>query len=411
MIKWSRMLAFVLVVAALFALIAATLRGVLNDITLGLDLQGGFEVLYEVKPLEEGKTVTRETLLDAVQAIERRINVLGVSEPEVTIEGSNRIRVQLAGVTDQDEARRILGEPAKLTFRSPDGKILLTGDELKEGGARADFDQYNRPVVALEFKDPEKFARITREYLQQPIGIYLDENLLTNPVVQQVITNGQAQIDGMESVEEAKELAALLNAGALPVEMKEIYSNSVGAKLGEMALEKGVFAGYIATALILLFMLFYYRAPGLIANIMLIAYIYLLLVVFKWMQATLTLPGIAAFILGIGMAVDANIITYERIREELRSGKTIRAAVKAGSRRSLATILDANITTIIAAAVLLYFGTSAIQGFAVTLIVSIVASMITAVFGTRWLLSLLVQSNAVNKLWFFGVKEGEVREL
>lgn len=411
MIKWSRIIAFLLVVGLTFGIIGATATGVVKGITLGLDLRGGFEILYEVEPIQEGQELTKETLTDTVSAIMKRINIIGVSEPEVSIEGTNRIRVKLAGVTNQEEARRLLGTPAKLAFLSVTGEELMTGNDLAEGGATVEYDEVKRPYIALKLKDAEKFRRITEEHLGQPISISLDEDILTSPVVQSVISGGQASITGNYTVQEATELAAILNAGALPVEMKELYSNSVGAKLGQESLEKGIFASAIGVALIFAYMFFYYRWPGVIAIITLIAYMYLLLLVQNLMNATLTLPGIAAFILTVGMAVDANIITYERIKEELRAGKTLLSAVRAGQRRSLSTILDANITTMIAGAVMFYFGTSAVQGFAVTLMIGIVITIITAVFGTRLLLAIWVRSNALRKPWYYGVKESEIREL
>lgn len=219
-------------------------------------------------------------------------------------------------------------------------------------------------------------------------------------------------IEGNFTIEEAQQLAGILNAGALPVELEEIYSNSVGASLGERAMEQAIYAGFIGIALIFAYMLFYYRFMGIVAVITLSVYIYIVLVVFNWMNAVLTLPGIAALILGVGMAVDANIITYERIKDELRSGKSMMSAFRAGSRRSLSTILDANITTILAASVLFYFGTSAVQGFAVMLIVSILTSFLTAVFGSRLLLGLWVNSRILDgKPRMFGVKESEIGEL
>ncbi len=411
MIKWSRIIAFLLIVGLTFGIIGATATGVVKGITLGLDLRGGFEILYEVKPIEEGQELNQNTMKDTVAAIIKRIDIIGVSEPEVSIEGTNRIRVKLAGVTNQEDARRLLGTPAKLAFLSPTGEELMTGNDLAESGASVQYDEVKRPYIALKLKDANKFKAITEEYLGQPIHIALDEDILTSPVVQSVISGGVASITGSYTVQEATELAAILNAGALPVEMKELYSNSVGAKLGQESLEKSVYASGIAVVMIFGFMFFFYRWPGVIAIITLIAYMYLLLLILNWMNATLTLPGIAAFILTVGMAVDANIITYERIKEELRTGKTLLSAVRAGQRRSLSTILDANITTMIAGAVMFYFGTSAVQGFAITLMVGIVITMITAVFGTRLLLAVWVRSNALRKPWFYGVKESEIGEL
>lgn len=410
MVKSKNVIAFFAIVIALFALMVFTFQNITKSITLGLDLKGGFEILYQLVP-EEGKKVNSELLLQTKQVLDRRISLLGVAEPEIDIEGSDRIRIKLAGVTDQAEARRILATEAKLTFRSPTGEILMSGKDLKENGAKVVFDEMSRPLVSITLQDAKKFADITQTYLNQPIAIYLDEDLVTDPVVRSVITSGSAVIEGQRSIPEAQELAGLLNAGALPVGLKEISSNSVGASLGQMAMEKGIYAGYIATAFIFLFMLFFYRLPGFVAIVTLVTYVYLVLLVMVLMGATLTLPGIAAFILGIGMAVDANIITYERIKDEIRSGKTMLSSFRAGSRRSFMTILDANLTTVIAGIVLFIFGTSAIKGFAVILILGIVVSMLTAVGLSRLLLNLIVRSNWLNKPAFYGVKESEIGEL
>ncbi|MFV9510926.1 protein translocase subunit SecD [Tepidibacillus sp. LV47] len=412
MVRWSKLIALIVIIVSLSLLMVFTSGYIVRHITLGLDLRGGFEVLYQALPLD-GEKVTKQALKDTVRAIDRRVNVLGVTEPDITIEGQDRIRVKLAGVTNQDAARELLGKPARLTFRNANNEILLDGKDLVEGGAKVDVDpQTNLPVVQLKLKDAAKFRDITSKYLGQPIGIYLDEDLITDPVVNAVITNGTAIITGQESVEKAQELADLLNAGALPLQLKEIQSQSVGASLGMQALQLGVKAGIIGTALILLFMILYYRLPGFIASFSLVFYIYLILVVFWQMKVTLTLPGIAALVLGIGMAVDANIISYERIKEELRNGRSVMSAIRVGYQRSLATILDANLTTIIAALVLFIIGEfGQIKGFATTLIVSILVSMVTAVFGSRWLINLFVKSNLTSKPWLFGVKEAEIREL
>ncbi|MFT9848418.1 protein translocase subunit SecD [Aneurinibacillus sp. REN35] len=412
MIKWNRLVALLVITAVVFGTVALTGKKVAMSTTLGLDLRGGFEILYEVSPLDAKQKVTSKTLKDASEALDKRINKLGITEPEIQVEGEDRIRVRLAGVTDQQKARDLIGKPANLTFRDMNGKVLMNGNDLAENGAQGVLDQQtNQPVVTLQFKDPKKFASVTQQYVGQQMAIFLDEEMITAPVIQQVIPSGTAQIDGQKDIQEAKELAALLNAGSLPVKMKEVFSTSVGAKLGQEALKSGVEAGVIGTIIVLIFMIIYYRMPGVIACITLVAYVYLLLLLQNLMGATLTLPGIAAFILGIGMAVDANIIMYERIKEELRSGKSYLSALRAGSKRSLSTILDANVTSIIGAIVLFYFGSSAIRGFAVILILSILVSMLTAVAGSRFLMNLAVRSNLFNKPSYYGVKERDIREL
>jgi preprotein translocase subunit SecD len=432
MVKKGRIITFFIVVAALAALIAYTVADTTKNIKLGLDLQGGFEVLYEVDPAKDDQEINSKTLDATVEAILSRINVLGVSEPNVTIEGEDRIRVQLAGIEDQNQARELLSTQAELTFRDVDDNLMLDGSDLQEGGASLTFSETNQPWVSLTLKDADKFGEVTKDIMGRPLGenllvIWLDyeegdsfqeevqkatPKFLSAPRVSEVLNTKNVVIQGDFTVEEATNLANLLNAGSLPVKLKEIYSTSVGAQFGEKALEKTVFAGIIGIVLIFLYMLFYYRFPGIIAVLTLSVYIYLILIVFDWMNAVLTLPGIAALILGVGMAVDANIITYERIKEEIKSGKTILSAFKAGSRRSFATIFDANITTLIAAGVLFAFGTSSVKGFAVMLITSILVSFITAVYGSRLLLGLWVKSRIFNKKpGYFGVKESEINEL
>jgi protein-export membrane protein SecD/preprotein translocase SecF subunit len=433
MVKRGRIVAFFLIVLLLAATMGLTTNNILNNIKLGLDLQGGFEILYEVKPANDGDVIDRKALVSTVNALEKRVNVLGVSEPNIQIEGEDRIRVQLAGVTDQNKAREILSTEAKLTFRDVNDQVLLDGTDLVEGGAAQGFDPENRPAVGIKLKSAEKFRAVTEQVLNMGAGnnllvVWLDfeegvdsfkaevakpnPKYLSAPAVSSILNESDVQIQGNFTIKEAQELAALLNAGSLPVELEEMYSTSVGAKFGEQALDKTVFAGVIGILIVFLFMLLAYRLPGAIAIITLSVYIFLILLVFDWMNGVLTLPGIAALILGVGMAVDANIITYERIREELKLGKTVMSAFRAGNRRSLATILDANITTLLAATVLFMFGTSSVKGFATMLIISILVSFITAVYGTRLLLGLIVNSRFMDKrLGLFGVKKSEVANI
>ncbi|MFJ7306796.1 protein translocase subunit SecDF [Peribacillus frigoritolerans] len=429
MVKRSRIVAFFLIALLIFAAMGTTSKGILKDIKLGLDLQGGFEVLYEVKPLS-GEKITPEVLRATVSSLERRVNVLGVSEPNIQIEGKDRIRVQLAGVKDQNNAREILSTQAKLSFRDYNDKEMMTGADLKEGGAKQTF-QENKPVVEVTLKDVNKFKEITQKIssMERPtnvLAIWLDfeegkdsikdtssqDNMISAPAVSEVFNTNKVYITGQFTLEEAKELAALLNAGALPVDLKEKYSTSVGAQFGAGALNDTIFAGIIGIAVVFIFMLVYYRFPGFIAVVTLSIYIFLTLLVFDWMNAVLTLPGIAALVLGVGMAVDANIITYERIRDELKLGRSVKAAYKEGTKNSLATITDANLTTLLAAAVLFYYGTSSVKGFATTLIISILMSFITAVYGTRLFMSLWVNSGFLDKrTGWFGVKKKHIHDL
>jgi len=360
-----------------------------------------------------------------------RVDVLGVSEPYIQIEGDNRIRVQLAGVKDQNEAREMLATEANLTFRDVDDNLLMDGSDLVEGGAKQSFDEMGRPNVVLKLKSAEKFRQVTEKIVNMPPGenlliIWLDfeegvdsfresgddnEKVISAARVEQVFNQDEVSIVGNFTPKEAQTLANLLNAGALPVKLDEVYSTSVGAQFGEQALEKTIFAGIIAITAIFVFMIAYYRLPGLVASIALVVYLFLTLLIFNWMNGVLTLPGIAALILGLGMAVDANVITYERIKEEIKVGRPLSAAFKTGSSMSLTSIIDANLTTLLAAFVLFFYGTSSVKGFATMLIVSIVVSFITAVYGSRFLLGLLVKSNLFKKPFWYGVKEKEIRDL
>ncbi|MCM3272885.1 protein translocase subunit SecD [Paenibacillus elgii] len=407
----KRIVAFFAIVLIVLAAIGVTSPQLVRQVKLGLDLKGGFEILYVVEPIEPGKPVTPESLKQTAISLEKRADSLGIAEPEVTTEGSDRIRVKLAGVSNEEEVRKIIKEPAQLTFRGPDGTKEMLGSDFVEGAAKVGFDQQNRPMISIEVKDKEKFRKVTEKLLGKPLGIYLDENQLSAPIVQQVLSDGKATISGNYTYDEANKLKDTINLGALPLKLTEKYTQSVGATLGQLSLQETVKAGLVGSVLILLFMLIFYRIPGLVASISIITYSWLLLIVFDWIHATLTLPGIAAFILGIGMAVDANIITAERIKEEIRSGKSILSSMKAGSKHSFRTIMDANITNIISGFVLFYIGNGAIRGFALTTMLSIVLSVITNVFFARFLTLLLIRSNLFKKPVYFGVKESEIREL
>ncbi|MBD8026805.1 protein translocase subunit SecDF [Ureibacillus sp. Re31] len=426
----SRIFTFVLVVVILLAGIGTTVQGILKDVKLGLDLQGGFEVLYEVEPLNGGK-ITQSVLTDTTTALSNRIDQFGVSEPSIQVEGDNRIRVQLAGIDDQSSARELLSTTANLTFRDVHDNLLLDGTDLKEGGAAASFDQQNRPIVTLTLKDASKFADVTKKISEMPLGENLlvvwmdfeegvdsyekevqkeDPKFVSAASVDQVLNTTDVMISGNFTVQETKDLASVLNAGALPVKLIEKYSTSVGAQFGEEALKSTVFASIVGVVLIFIFMLLYYRLPGFVSIITLVVFTYLVLLVFNAINAVLTLPGIAALVLGIGMAVDANILTAERIKEELRVGKTIQEAYQLGSKQSLSAIIDAQLTTLLAAVVLFYFGTSSVKGFATTLMITIVLSFVTAVWLSRILIGLLIKSGYFNSPFFYGVRKKKIHE-
>ncbi|PZX07112.1 SecD/SecF fusion protein [Psychrobacillus insolitus] len=428
--KRGRIVAFLLLIVLFAGIISPTASGVLKNIKLGLDLQGGFEVLYQVEELNKGQVITEEVVADTASALSSRVDALGVNEPSIQIEGGNRIRVQLAGVEDQNAAREMLSTTANLTFRDAEDNLMLDGTDLKEGGAKAAFDQNGLPIVTLELKDADKFAQITSEIAAKPaptnvLVIWLDfeegvdsyvaevmkpqPKFTSAPSVSQRINSDTVEISGSFTVDETKNLSGILNAGALPVHLEEIYSTSVGAQFGEKALDDTILAAIIGIAAVFIFMILYYRLPGIVAVISLVVYIFLILVIFDWINGVLTLPGIAAIVLGVGMAVDANILTYERIREELRVGQSVKKAFDSGAKSSFSAIFDANITTLLAASVLFFFGTSSVKGFATLLIISILVIFITAVWASRVLLGLLVNSGYFDdKTSWFGVPKKRI---
>lgn len=427
----GRIVTFFLIVLIFAGTIGTTTTDISKNINLGLDLQGGFEVLYEVEPVDEEQDVNRKLLDATVQTLNDRVNRLGISEANIDIEGENRIRVQLAGVENQEQARDMLSTSARLSFRDAGDEERLDGTDIKEGSAKQDFEaDTNNPVVTLQLKDADKFGKVTDEISKMDMNVLViwmdyqegdsfeeeaqkeDPKFVSAPGVSERLNTDSVQISGDFTIEEAQQLADIINSGSLPVHMDELYSDSVGAQFGEQALNKTVFGGFIGVGLILLFMMVYYRFPGIIAAINLTIYIYIILLVFNLLNGVLTLPGIAALILGVGMAVDANVITFERIKEELRIGKSVKAAFKAGTKNSLRAIVDANITTLLAAVVLFFTGTSSIKGFATMLIVSIMVSFLTAVFGTRLLLGFWIKSGVLkNRKTWFGVKKKNIQDI
>ncbi len=374
-----------------------------NLVNKGLDLEGGVYVLLEAVETE-GDEESRDAIQRAMTIIDNRINELGIAEPVIMREGERRIRVELPGVEDQARAMELIGRTAQLVFKSPEGEVLLTGAHLKT--AYFSRDHLNRPIVALEFDEEgtSLFAEATERYLRDHIAIYLDDELVSAPTVQNVINEGKAVITNIPSEEEAYNIALMLRTGALPVELVELETRSVGPILGENALGLSITAGMLGLLLVFLFMLFYYRFAGLVAGISLIVYLALVFAVLGALEATLTLPGIAGLILSIGMAVDANVIIYERIKEELKAGRTIFTSVNAGFERALRAIIDANITTAIAALVLFLVTSGTIKGFALVLLIGIVASIITAVLLTRYLLRLAARSKLIKSPAYLGLR-------
>ncbi|WP_414052426.1 protein translocase subunit SecDF [Macrococcus animalis] len=430
--KRSRLIALLLLTILLFSSMGLTAKGIMEKVNLGLDLQGGFEVLYKVDKLDKGDKIDSEVVKATSKTLESRVNVLGVSEPKIQIENKDRIRVQLAGVKNQNEAREILSTSANLTIRDANDKLLLSGKDLVQGGAKQAFDQNsNAPVVTLKLKSAKKFGEVTKKIAKQNPNIMViwmdfeegkdsykkevkkeeagkEPKYVSAAGVSQEINSQNVEISGGFQGEKglirAKQIADLLNSGALPVKLTEVYSTSVGAQFGQDALKDTVFASAIGIGLIFLFMVFYYRLPGIIAVISLSAYIWLTMIAFNTIHGVLTLPGIAALVLGVGMAVDANIIMYERIKDELKIGRSVKQAFQKGTQSSFLTILDAQLTTVLAALVLFFLGQSSVKGFATMLLIGILMIFITQVFFSRFLLSLAVKSGFFDKKFsFFGV--------
>lgn len=384
---------------------------------LGLDLQGGFEIVYEVTPLS-GTTMPSMSAVAA--SVSKRIDVLGVNEPEITIEGDNRIRVQLAGVKDIEQARRVISSTANLTFRDVNDKLLMDATVLVEGGASIAY-QEGRPVVSLKIDDKDKFYEVTTQVSKMGSGnnlmvtwldfedgmTYKEEAKNPNPAYISAASvsggiNGDAIISGAFSEEYARELASLINSGSLPVKMTEIYSNVVSADFGEDAFTKTVFAGAIGVLAVMLFMIFYYRLPGVISAIALMTYVFVVMGTYNVMGGVYTLSGIAALVLGVGMTIDASVITFERIKDSLLAGRSVRTAFKEGNQKAYSTIFDSQITTFISALILYVLGTGSVKGFAAMLMVTVFATLTLNVILVRFLLGCIVNSGYVDekKSWF-----------
>lgn len=362
-----------------------------KDFKLGLDLQGGIHLIYEAD-FSQTKTEDKEsTLLGLKDIMERRVNFLGVREPIVQIQG-DRIIVELAGILEPEKAIEEIGKTPFLEFREEkDGEFVsteLTGKYLK----RASFllDENSLPTVSLEFDERGKeiFANLTEKNVGKVLGIFIDGKPISLPIVQEKIPSGQAKITGKFTIDEAKKLAENLNAGALPVPIKLLSWQLVGPTLGKISLEKSLWAGLFGFLTITLFLILFYRLPGFLASLSLLFYTVFVLSVFKIISVTLTLSGIAGFLLSLGMAVDANILIFSRMKEELKSGKILKEAILGGTKRAWPAIRDGNFTTLLVCLVLIFFGTSFVRGFATTLAIGILFSMFSAILITKWLLEL-----------------------
>jgi len=392
---------FLVLVVAIVVSFGVFIKPLALTVKQGLDLQGGTHVVLQAVETPNAK-VDDDALNRSVKIIERRVNELGLTEPVIQRQGKDRIIVELPGVKDPEKAIAMLGRTALLEFKDMSGKTVMTGNDLKD--SKATVGQNGKPVVSLDFSDEggKKFALLTSQNIGKQISILLDGEVLTSPVVNEAITGGKAQISGSRNVEEAEHLAILLRSGSLPVKLEMLENRTVGPTLGQDSKDKSIKAFAIGLAGVFLFMAVYYRASGVVADIVLLFYTLLLLAIMRALNATLTLPGIAGIILSIGMAVDANVLIFERFKEEIQSGKTLRSSIEAGFSRAFVTIFDSNITTIMAAAVLFYLGTGPIKGFAITLALGVVISMFTAVTITRYLLRFLVASNISSNPAFYG---------
>ncbi|MBR5486560.1 MAG: protein translocase subunit SecD, partial [Phascolarctobacterium sp.] len=389
--RWNELGKFLIIALAIIGGFCVYIQPLSNSIKQGLDLQGGTHVVLQAVDTPEMK-VDDDAVNRSVKIIERRVNELGLTEPVIQRQGKDRIIVELPGVKDPEKAIAMLGRTAMLHFQDERGNVVLTGSDLKD--ARAQISQGNQAVVGLEFNSAgaDKFADLTAKNIGKQIAIVLDGEVLTAPVVQEAITGGRAQISGSRSIEDAERLAILLRSGSLPVKIEILENRTVGPTLGQDSKEKSIKAFGIGILGVFVFMILFYRLSGIVADIALLLYVMLLLLAMRYLGATLTLPGIAGIILSIGMAVDANVLIFERFKEEIKRGRTLRSAMDAGFGRAFVTIFDSNVTTLMAAAILFYLGTGPIKGFAVTLALGVLLSMFTAITVTKYLLRFLIYS-------------------
>lgn len=396
--NFIKLLVVVLAIIGIFSFYISPLA---YSIRQGLDLQGGTHVVLEAVDTPEAK-VNEDAMQRVVKIIEKRVNELGLTEPVIQREGEKRIIVELPGIKDPDKAIQVLGKTAMLEFQDEAGNTVMNGTDLKD--AQAQIDQSNQNLVSLEFsaEGSEKFADLTSKNIGKKIAILLDKEVLTAPNVKEAITGGKAVITGSRTLEEAQNLAILLRSGSLPVKVNIIETRTVGPTLGQDSKDKSEFAFAIGIGAVILFMVLFYRLPGLVADISLMAYVIMLLFLLKMLDATLTLPGVAGIILSIGMAVDANVLIFEHFKEEYRFGKTLRMSMDAGFKRAFMTILDSHMTTILASAVLFFFGTGTVKGFAITLGLGTVLSLFTATTFTQYMLKLLFGANLFTNPTIYG---------
>ena len=410
------------------------IKPLINKINFGLDLQGGFEVLYEVEPLNKDDELTGDMLYSTYKSILKRIDVLGVSEPEITIEGDNRIRIKLAGITNANDARNTISSTAVLSFRDASDNLLMTSDVLG-GEAKVSQDEYRRPAVSLKIKDTDKFYEVTKKVKNMTnnvMVIWLDydeakdsyrkeeKNMTCGTKESHCLSAARVEkafasdviIQGNFTKEEVTSLVELINSGALPTKLNEISSRTVEASFGANSLNKTLLAGVIGIVCVMIIMIIVYRFSGVIASFGLILYTFLSFSIFYLLDGVLTLPGIAAMLLGIGMAVDANVISFERIKENLLIGKDLSDAYEIGNKNSLTSIIDANVTTLIAAIIMFILGESSVKGFATMLIITNIVTIIVMVYLVKYILKLFVKTNIFNNKpnLFIGINKDKIKK-
>ncbi|MBM4420185.1 MAG: protein translocase subunit SecD [Chloroflexi bacterium] len=386
---------------------------------LGLDLQGGTQLVLRLRT-EQLPAGTNQSPLDlqtqTIRVIDRRINAIGVSEPVIQAYGDDKILVELPGVSDLEQAKEVATRQAFLEFKVPDSNGVatfksleppLTGANLKPTDVRFQGTSGTTPVVHFEFNEPDgsRWVQLSKDFVNRRVQITLDGREISSPQIREVFTSGSGVIEGGFTPQTAKELSLLLNSGALPVPLEVIQSTRVEPTLGRDSVSRSLFAGAIGLMLVALFMVIYYRLPGAVAVLALLYYTALTYAIFRLVPVTLTLAGIAGFILSIGMAVDANVLTFERLKEELRSGKSLRTALEDGRIRAFSSIAYSNAASLVSAAVLYQFGTGTVKGFAFTLGIGVMVSFFTAIIVTQMLLRAVIQVPALRRRALWGVEE------
>lgn len=421
--KIIRVLGGVIISLCIIVTCIVSFNPLLDKISFGIDLQGGFEILYQVSPLDDKEDFDSDMVYNTYKSLLKRIDILGVSEPEITIEGDDKIRVKLAGVTNKEEAREVLSSTASLTFRDTSNMLLMTSDVLG-GNAKVTRDSSGKPAVSLSIKDKDKFYDVTNKISKttnnviviwldyqdgedsyskekDKCGSLSDSRCLSAATVSQGFAS-DVIISGNFTEEEATSLVELINSGALPTKLTEVSSRTVEASFGANSLNQTLIAGIIGICLVIILMIAIYRFSGFIASMGLVLYTLLSFLVFYLINGVLTLPGIAAMLLGIGMAVDANVISFERVKENLKIGHSLKEAYHIGNKDSLSSIIDANITTMIVAVILFILGESSVKGFATMLIINIIVTVLIMVVFVKFVLKLFVDCDFFdNKLGMF----------